>query len=296
MGRWLGWQPLATSPTHKFGQIIGELLEKSLHEPLAEIAQKHSLYLDFKHPRPARAGKTKVGWQDHKGNVHDLDYVLEEGGTEDVLGQPKAFIEIAYRRYTKHSRNKAQEMQGAIIPLAETFAKEHPFLGVVLAGVFTEGSVTQLRSHGFGVLYFPFESIVTAFKQVGIDAFFDESSSDRDVQRRVGACGKLRDSDWRKVAVPLRRLHGDALSQFLRQLELALTRRIENVFVIALHGRSCQGTSLDEAIRFIETYDEHGTAQGFCRYEVSVRFTNGDEVRATFSSKVEAIRFLNGMR
>jgi hypothetical protein len=111
---------LAQSPTHKFGQIIGELVEKSVHEPLAEIAHKHALYLDYQHPRPARQGKTKVSWQDDKGNVHDLDYVLEAGGSEDKLGNPKAFIEIAYRRYTKHSRNKAQEMQGAIVPLAET--------------------------------------------------------------------------------------------------------------------------------------------------------------------------------
>ena len=45
------------------------------------------------------------------GNVHDLDYVFEQGGTEATIGQPKAFIEIAWRRYTKHSRNKAQEIQ-----------------------------------------------------------------------------------------------------------------------------------------------------------------------------------------
>ena len=77
---------------------------------------------------------------DSKGNTHILDYVMEEGGSEAVQGRPRAFIEIAWRRYTKHSKNKAQEIQGAITPLAETYQDSHPFLGAVLAGEFTEPS------------------------------------------------------------------------------------------------------------------------------------------------------------
>ncbi|MBC7816750.1 MAG: DNA methylase [Planctomycetaceae bacterium] len=287
---------MAQSPTHKFGQIIGELIERPLYEPLLELAKRQGLYLDSKHSRPARGGKNKVAWQDSKGNWHDLDYVLEAGGSEETLGRPKAFIEVAYRRYTKHSRNKAQEMQGAILPLAETYAHDRPFLGVVLAGVFTEGSVTQLRSHGFGVLYFPFASIVAAFQQVGIDAAFDESSSDRDVKRKVIACAKLRQTDWNKIVNHLRHLHRTEIESFLHQLEVSLSRTIQTVFVVALHDRSFEGTTVDDAIHFIEAYDESSAALRFCRYEVNIRYTNGDEVRATFASKLEAIRFLTGLR
>lgn len=89
---------MAQSPTHKFGQIIGEVIERTIREPLAVIARKHSLYFDYKHSRPARKGLTKASWRDNKGNLHDLDFVLEAGGSEDVLGRPKAFIEAAYRR------------------------------------------------------------------------------------------------------------------------------------------------------------------------------------------------------
>lgn len=178
---------MAESPTHRFGQIIGDVIEESVRQSLEQIADKHGMFLDFKHPRATRGGKNKVSWTDSKGNVHDLDYVLEAGGSDEVLGRPKAFVEIAYRRYTKHSRNKAQEIQGAIAPLAETYRDHHPFLGVVLAGVFTEGSLQQLRSHGFGVLYFPFESVVTAFGKVGIDVYFDEDSTDRSVAAKVRA-------------------------------------------------------------------------------------------------------------
>ena len=85
---------------------------------------------------------------------------------------------MAWRRYTKHSRNKAQEIQGAILPLAEKYRWSNPFLGTVLAGVFTEGSLEQLRSHGFNVLYFPYETLVSAFEAGAIDIRFDEGTPD----------------------------------------------------------------------------------------------------------------------
>lgn len=286
---------MAQSPTHRFGQIIGDVVERSLRKPLSALARKHNLYLDFKHEREARQGNTNVGWRDHKGNVHNLDYVLEHGGSERKIGRPKAFIEIAYRRYTKHSRNKAQEMQGAILPLAETYASDHPFLGIVVAGVFTAGSLAQLRSHGFGVVYFPFASIVAAFRSVGIDAEFDEDTPDREVARKVAAWDKLDAGAADKVAVKLRSLHRADLSEFFTRLEVVLLRSVAQVFVVALHGASCTAMSIDDAIRFIQSHDESPQSLAFCRFEVNVRYTNGDEVRGSFSTKVEAVRFLEGL-
>ena len=86
---------MAHSPAHRFGQIIGEVLEATIHGPLKDLCRRHGLYLDSKHPRAARKGLSKVAWKDLKGNTHDLDYVIEQGGTEETLGTPKAFIEIA---------------------------------------------------------------------------------------------------------------------------------------------------------------------------------------------------------
>lgn len=140
---------VAQSPAHRLGQFVGDQLELTLREPLQAMAKEYGLYLDYKHPRRARAGRRKVVWKDLYGNTHDLDYVLEEGGSEDKIGEPLAFIETAWRRYTKHSRNKVQEIQGAIAPLAETYPRRQPFLGAVLAGDFTEGSLKQLQSHRF---------------------------------------------------------------------------------------------------------------------------------------------------
>jgi len=144
---------MAKSPSHKWGQILGEFLEDSFSKKLKTFANKQKLYLDTQGIRKARKGK-KVSWTDSFGNAHDLDYVLERNGTENKIGLPVAFIESAWRRYTKHSRNKAQEIQGAILPLVITHKNYAPFKGVILAGEFTQGAITQLKSLEFEVLYF----------------------------------------------------------------------------------------------------------------------------------------------
>src|SRR5438876_623766 len=162
---------MAESPAHKFGQVIGEVLEAAVEPLLGGFAEEHNLYLDKKGVRPARSGN-RVSWTDAHGNTHDLDYVLERNGSDTKIGKPVAFIETAWRRYTKHSRNKAQEIQGAVLALAETYSHLRPFLGIVLAGVLTEPSLNQLRSCGFTVAYIPYDAIIRAFATVGIDAAF----------------------------------------------------------------------------------------------------------------------------
>src|SRR3972149_4853370 len=118
---------MAESPAHKFGQVIGGVLESGIRPQLEEFCHQQGLYLDHQHKdRPARRGR-KVTWADDYGNAHDLDFVIEREGTDQTIGQPVAFIEVAWRRYTKHSRNKAQEIQGAILPLAEKYRWNNPF-------------------------------------------------------------------------------------------------------------------------------------------------------------------------
>lgn len=181
---------MAASLSHKFGQIIGDLLELAIEPHLEKFARKHKLFLDRKGERKARTGK-KLSWTDGKDNKHDLDFVLERGGTINKTGIPVAFIEVAWRRYTRHSRNKAQEIQGAIIPLTEKYRNSSPFVGVVLAGEFTNGSLNQLKSHGFDVLYFPYNTVLKAFQKFGIDASSDESTLEKDFKKKIENWNKL---------------------------------------------------------------------------------------------------------
>lgn len=144
---------MAQSPSHQFGQIIGLVLEAAIEPLLRDFAQQHGLYLDTKGTRPARRTR-KLTWTDALQNKHDLDFVLERGGSDQDTGVPVAFIETAWRRYTRHSRNKAGEIQGALLALFDTYRSVSPFLGAVIAGEFTQGARDQLSSNGFSVSRF----------------------------------------------------------------------------------------------------------------------------------------------
>src|SRR6266566_3674676 len=204
---------MALSPAHRFGQIIGDVLEIAVEPILQNFAREYGLYLDKKGSRAARRG-SKVTWTDLNNNKHDLDFVLEKNGSNTQIGTPVAFIETAWRRYTKHSRNKAQEIQGAIIPLVETYRQYRPFAGTILGGEFTEGSLRQLRSHEFVVAYFPYKTIVEAFGSVGIKASSDESTSEKEFSRKVAHWIKLPESKRNKVGGKLRKLNHKEIAEF----------------------------------------------------------------------------------
>ncbi|MEY2878109.1 MAG: hypothetical protein RLZZ15_489 [Verrucomicrobiota bacterium] len=284
---------MATSPSHRFGQIIGEVLERAITPLLADFARQHGLYLDQPGPRPARPG-SKVTWSDRLGNRHDLDFVLERGGTADRIGRPVAFIETAWRRYTKHSRNKAQEIQGAILPLAEHYREAAPFIGVVLAGVFTDGALRQLRSLGFAVVYFSHDAILKSFATVGFDAAFGEQTTDRELARKVRAWGKFSDETRAAVATALVRDNRATLAEFMQGLGAAARRRIAGVSVLALHGHEISVASVREALALLDGYPAVAAELPVATFVIVVRFSNGSKVEGEFPEKAEAMRFLQG--
>jgi hypothetical protein len=209
---------MAEAKGHKFGQSLGEWCEHAIEPLLQEFATRHGLYLDKKGPRPARKGR-KVQWLDGYGNAHDLDYVLERGGTDERIGTPVAIIESAWRRYTKHSRNKAQEIQGAVLPIRDHHRFAAPFVGCFLAGVYTAGALGQLRSLGFHLLYFDYATIVQAFKTVGIDARFDEATTDAEFAEKQSKWAALTAKRRAKVWTKLLDLNKDQVLAFMVELE-----------------------------------------------------------------------------
>ncbi len=286
---------MAESAAHKWGQIIGELLQLSLREELQKVADRHQLYLDYQRDRPARKG-SRVSWQDRYGNSHDLDYVFERGGTDTVIGQPAALIEVAWRRYTKHSKNKAQEIQGAVLALAETYSHFRPFLGIVLAGEFTRNALAQLRSHAFSVFHISYAEIMNAFASLGIDATYDESTPERRFREKIKQYQALSSSQIAKLKQALLvSPHPDQspLKSFLETLDASLARRIVGITVLVLHGEAQQIATVTEAINYLQSYDDarHSTGPA-ARYEIDVRYNNGDVIHGIFQAKDAAIGFL----
>lgn len=283
---------MAESSAHRFGQVIGTLLESVVQPQLEQFCQKQGLYLDYHTKnRVARRGR-KVTWADQYGNAHDLDFVIERDGADHELGQPVAFIEVAWRRYTKHSRNKAQEIQGAILPLAEKYRWNNPFLGCVLAGEFTQGSLNQLRSLGFHLLYFPYQTLVEAFAYGGIDIRFDESTPDEVFRKCTEAIINTSAEVMLRIKEHLAEANQTQLDAFFSALHLRLGRVIQRVLVIPLYGRINQFVTIEGALQFL---DEHRLYEGsgeFRKYEVQIEFSNGDKVEASLSSKQKVREFL----
>lgn len=283
---------MAESPSHKFGQIIGNLIESIMKPYLENFCQEYGLYLDYQgKDRAARRGK-RVRWSDQYGNFHDLDYVIERGGSDSDIGQPVAFIEVAWRRYTKHSRNKAQEIQGAVRPLAEKYQWNNPFLAAVLSGVFTSGSIEQLISLGFHVLYFPYETIVDAFSQQGIDIQFDEATPDKEFQRCIDSLEQAPPSLFESVKQSLLQANEGVLQDFLTALGTRLSRLVERIVIIPLYGKINEFSTVENALSFLDEHPIYESSETFRKYEVAISFSNGDRVEGSFASKQKTRDFI----
>ncbi len=283
---------MAESFSHKWGQIIGNLIQEFIRERLQEVANQHSLYLDYQRKRKARTSK-KVSWKDRYGNSHDLDYVLERVGTEDTRGLPIAFIETAWRRYTKHSRNKAQEIEGALVPLADTYSHLHPFLGAILAGVFTQGSLDQLKSKGFKILYLKYDSIVKAFASVEINASFNESTPEAEFQFKIAQWKNLLTQNITKIKNQLLSLEKNEIDNFINSLEHSFSRQVQGVTVTVLHGLRQQISTIEQAIEYVQNYiDTQTSIAPALKYEIDIRYNNGDVIHAIFQQNTQAINFL----
>lgn len=287
---------MANSPGHKLGQLIGKQFEAAFFKPMAAIAEEYKLYLDYPHMRRLRGRKKRVGWQDSKGNTHYLDYVLEEGGSEDIQGRPRAFVEVAWRSYTKHSKNKAQEIEGAITPLADTYQISHPFLGVILSGHFTQASLTQFQSNRFTILHCPYDTIVEAFNTENVDVSFKEKTSDEEILPKINKVESLTKTQKDQIADQLRSINSEPLNHFLESLGKSLSRYIECVYVLPLTGTSLRFGTIEDAVLFISAYNESTPSTEFAKYELNIRYSNNDEVRGTFREKERAVEFLKSIQ
>lgn len=283
---------MASAPGHRLGQIVGDALELSVEPILRRFANAHGLYLDQKGPRATRPGQMKCRWIDGLGNSHDLDFVLERGGTEDRIGNPAAFIEIAWRRYTKHSRAKAQEIQGAVLPLLAKWAQVKPLGAAVVAGRWTTGALNQLRSNGFSVLHLPYDDIVSVFSSYGIDLDLNEDTADEYSQLQIARWTTLTPGQKEDLGGALRDCAPDAYAAFGRDLRYAITRAVERVSILPLHGTGLEFSSIDRAIENLLSYVPPEVCGPINRFELRIVYSNGDKVEAQFANNVDAIDFL----
>ena len=295
MDKRVGENMALNSPSHRFGQIIGDILEETIIDYLRPVADHYSLYLDFCHPRSARNGRKDVRWDDINGNTHKLDIVMEKNGDESRQGEPRVFIEIAWCRYTKHSKNKAQEISGAIRPLIDKYNKFSPFFGAIVAGEFTQNSINQMKSEGFEVVYIPINVIVSAFNVAGIDAYWEENTPEHVIQEKVDAFAKLDKCETRRIMEKLVQLTHESFSRFMKKLCDSLERTIVSVRIVSIFGEENTFSNVPEACDFIVKYNEGSGKLDFLGFELYIRYSNGDKHDAKYADRSKAIAFLRSI-
>ncbi len=283
---------MAISHSHKFGQIIGDVLELAVEPFLRNFSEENSLYLDVKGQRQARSG-VKLTWLDINNNKHDLDFVIERNGTDTTIGHPVAFIECAWRRYTKHSRNKAQEIQGAIIPLFEKYKKDHPFLGVILAGEFTENSLTQLKSLGFSILFFPYDLIVKAFMKIGINAYFDEQTDETHFEEQVNKWEKSTPAQKGMVYKEITDLNLLEINIFISSLKAKVDRTIKSIRLWTMYGSKHTFNDVNSAKTFVTNFKPTNEDIKFIKFEAEIEYNNTDIIKVSYKDKNDLLQFLS---
>ena len=199
---------------------------------------------------------------------------------------------MAWRRYVKHSKNKVQEIAGAILPLVETHARNMPFYAAVLAGEFTNNALVQLRSQGFYVLHFNYAEICGLFRSVGLSIHWEENTSDAELQAIVDAFHALDDAQKQRLLGNFFNTYGNRLEALADALCESLDTTISDVIVVPIHGMAQTMDTISDAVKFVMDYDENMAAP-ILRYEITVRYNNGDEYTMKCSSKSKAVQFLN---
>jgi len=82
------------------------------------------------------------------------------------------------------------------------------------------------------------------------------------------------------------------IDKFVVTLKERIDRMVEQVVVIPLYGRSNKFVTIDDALRFLDTYSVYEGCGDFRKYEVLISFTNGDRVEGSFKDKAKVREFL----
>jgi hypothetical protein len=75
-------------------------------------------------------------------------------------------------------------------------------------------------------------------------------------------------------------------------MDKVLSRQIERIVVLPLHGRAVEFATIEDALESLQGFDEETASAEFVRYEIEVLYNNGNTLRGSFNDKASAVEFL----
>lgn len=145
-------------------------------------------------------------------------------------------------------------------------------------------------------LHIDYDEIVQAFAEYGIDIHADEGTPDHYLQEQVDKFDALTPQDILDLGATLRACAPDEYRRFMEELEASVIRKIERIVILPLAGRPFEFTTLDQAVDALCGGDMPIHEQEFVRFEIMIRFNNGDSIDAKFGAAGDAIEFLETFR
>lgn len=149
-----------------------------------------------------------------------------------------------------------------------------------------------MESSGFFVLYFNYAEICSLFETIGISIHWEENTSEADLQRIADSLRFLDDVRRNQLFINFFAMYQKRLNELALRLCEALDTFVSDVVVVPIHGTPKTLHSIDDAINFVLQYDESSVVP-ILRYEIIVRYSNGDEYTMKCSNKSKAVQFLN---
>jgi len=285
-------QKARASSGHKLGQIVGDWFEEVVAIDLLErVANELGLFLDHRFRQRTCRGN-KIIWSDLDGNSVDYDFVLEIGGTDQKLGIPVAFFETFWRRGSRHSKDKARDDSGKLMPMRATYPTAR-ILGIVSAGDFTKPAQELVHSRGIDLFYIPKAHICAAWQQAGIEIDYLDSANEAEKSRIANfAEQKSTAKNKLKVFGNLKSIVGEAVFDSYVDRIIAgvsavpIEYHITNIYI----GEALVFSSFDEAKSFLSSDGGGVSNEGFerrIRYEAI--YSDGSMFERSNLSPGEAI-------
>ncbi|RKZ46933.1 MAG: hypothetical protein DRR16_09890 [Candidatus Parabeggiatoa sp. nov. 3] len=273
------------SSGHKLGQLIGDWFEEYFVLPLLKnVANELQLFIDSRFIKRMVRGR-KIGWLDSDGNTVDYDYVLELHGTENEIGIPVAFVECFWRRGARHSKDKARDDTGKLMPMRETYPTAR-FLGIIAAGDFTKPARDLIRSREIDLFYVPKDKIIKAFFENGVVMDYPDNSTEAEKWRIVTTFEKTFTSNKKEQVQHslITQLGTPTINSYVDRVRAALSALPQEIrFILRHDGAPLIFESLAEASQFLKKPNfSMGKPQKSYLYQIT--FSDGSEFEKTVTS------------
>jgi hypothetical protein len=145
---------------------------------LKDVASTLHLYLDHRNATRATSVRgSKLLWADEEKNKVDYDFVMELGGSDEIRGVPVAFFECFWRRGARHSKDKARDDSGKLMPMRHTYPTAR-FLGIVASGDFTSPAKELIESRRIALFYVPKQKIIETFNALGMQMDYEDRAKE----------------------------------------------------------------------------------------------------------------------